>query len=172
MVRIRSEHAIGFLKGRFQSLKGLQINIKSEATHKFATYWVLEECGRLSAEETDPFVAEGLSSSASSSDSRLPPPPPQIGRGVPRSLHAAKARRERLKAQLFRAKERQASHRQRRHDEGQSSEDTCLPRSIIALPSATLFACMIQLRDARWGVLVKELMAFGFYDHKESIEAS
>ncbi|KJA12826.1 hypothetical protein HYPSUDRAFT_96761, partial [Hypholoma sublateritium FD-334 SS-4] len=41
MVRIRSEHTIGFLKGRFQSLKGLRINIKDEASHKFATYWVV-----------------------------------------------------------------------------------------------------------------------------------
>jgi hypothetical protein len=40
MVRIRSEHAIGFLKGRFQSLKNLRVSIKDEKTHKFATYWI------------------------------------------------------------------------------------------------------------------------------------
>jgi hypothetical protein len=39
-VRIRSEHAIGFLKGRFQSLKGLHVSIKDTKTHQFATYWV------------------------------------------------------------------------------------------------------------------------------------
>ncbi|KAI5825490.1 hypothetical protein K523DRAFT_222903, partial [Schizophyllum commune Tattone D] len=40
-VRIRSEHAIGFLKGRFQSLKNLRVNIIDEATHKFALYWIV-----------------------------------------------------------------------------------------------------------------------------------
>jgi len=37
---IQSEHAIGFLKGHFQSLKGLCIHIKDEKTHIIATYWV------------------------------------------------------------------------------------------------------------------------------------
>ncbi|KJA25910.1 hypothetical protein HYPSUDRAFT_100788, partial [Hypholoma sublateritium FD-334 SS-4] len=41
MLRIRSEHAIGFLKGRFQSLKDLRVAIKDENSHKFATYWVV-----------------------------------------------------------------------------------------------------------------------------------
>ncbi|KDQ48957.1 hypothetical protein JAAARDRAFT_102690, partial [Jaapia argillacea MUCL 33604] len=41
MVRIRSEHVIGYLKGRFHSLKSLRVNIKDEASHKFATYWVV-----------------------------------------------------------------------------------------------------------------------------------
>lgn len=41
MIRIRSEHAIGYLKGRFQSLKGLRVAICDEQSHKFATYWVL-----------------------------------------------------------------------------------------------------------------------------------
>jgi hypothetical protein len=40
-VRIRSENAIGYLKGRFQSLKSLRVNITGERDHKFATYWVL-----------------------------------------------------------------------------------------------------------------------------------
>ncbi|KIL57516.1 hypothetical protein M378DRAFT_33627, partial [Amanita muscaria Koide BX008] len=40
MLRIRSEHAIGFLKGRFHSLKGLRVYIKNEKTHKIATYWI------------------------------------------------------------------------------------------------------------------------------------
>jgi hypothetical protein len=39
MVRIRSEHCIGFAKGRFPSLKDLRISIKNEKTHKFATLW-------------------------------------------------------------------------------------------------------------------------------------
>jgi hypothetical protein len=37
MVHIRSEHAIGFLKGRFHLLKHLHIQIKDERSHKFAT---------------------------------------------------------------------------------------------------------------------------------------
>ncbi|KDR66667.1 hypothetical protein GALMADRAFT_45593, partial [Galerina marginata CBS 339.88] len=45
IVRIRSEHAIGFLKERFQSLKGLRINIRDEANHKFATYWIVSCIG-------------------------------------------------------------------------------------------------------------------------------
>ncbi len=81
MVRIRSEHAIGFLKGRFQSLKGLRVNIKDEASHKFATYWVVACIGlhsfamRCEADERatvgdvgsdlDPFVGQGMSSSES-----------------------------------------------------------------------------------------------------------
>ncbi|KZT63661.1 hypothetical protein DAEQUDRAFT_634792, partial [Daedalea quercina L-15889] len=40
IIRVRSEHAIGFLKGRFQSLKHLRINIHNEKTHKFTTYWI------------------------------------------------------------------------------------------------------------------------------------
>ncbi|KAF8233325.1 hypothetical protein L208DRAFT_1037192, partial [Tricholoma matsutake] len=38
--RIRSEHAIGFLKGRFHSLKNLHLNISDKRTHILATYWV------------------------------------------------------------------------------------------------------------------------------------
>ena len=38
MIHIRSEHAIGFLKGRFQLLKGLRIRVIDARTHKFATY--------------------------------------------------------------------------------------------------------------------------------------
>jgi hypothetical protein len=41
MLHIRSEHAIGFLKGRFQSLKGLCVYIKNEKAHKIASYWVV-----------------------------------------------------------------------------------------------------------------------------------
>ncbi|KIL54974.1 hypothetical protein M378DRAFT_39669, partial [Amanita muscaria Koide BX008] len=40
MVRIRSEHAIGFLKGRFHSLKNLRARICDKKSHILATYWV------------------------------------------------------------------------------------------------------------------------------------
>ena len=41
MLRIRSEHAIGFLKGRFQSLRDLRILIQDEKTHTGTVYWVV-----------------------------------------------------------------------------------------------------------------------------------
>ena len=40
ILRIRSEHAIGFLKGRFQSLKNLWLHIKDQISHIIGTYWV------------------------------------------------------------------------------------------------------------------------------------
>ncbi|KAF9470985.1 hypothetical protein BDN70DRAFT_820616, partial [Pholiota conissans] len=73
------EHAIGFLKGRFQSLKGLCINIVDEASHKFATYWVISCIGlhvfamdcevdepASSSNNEDPFVCLGLSTASDS----------------------------------------------------------------------------------------------------------
>ena len=90
IVRIRSEHAIGFLKGRFQSLKGLRVRIRDARSHKFATYWVLtcigihsfamvceeeerKKCGEDSEEvDNDPFIQQGLSLS-SDSDNHRPP---------------------------------------------------------------------------------------------------
>ena len=39
-VRIRSEHAIGYLKGQFQSLKELQVRINNRKDMRFASYWI------------------------------------------------------------------------------------------------------------------------------------
>lgn len=39
-VRIRSEHCVGFLKGRWSSLRGLRIAINSEQHLQFASLWV------------------------------------------------------------------------------------------------------------------------------------
>jgi hypothetical protein len=131
MVRIRSEHAIGYLKGRFQSLKGLRVLIKNEKTHKFATYWVAacigvhsfamqcedEERGAGSDYEgpmADPFIEEGLSSS-SSSGNEAPAASHQRGRAT--RLHSGKAKREALKRALFKAKEQRAERRARRQRE-------------------------------------------------------
>ncbi|KAJ7451320.1 hypothetical protein FB451DRAFT_1145709 [Mycena latifolia] len=122
MVRIRSEHAIGFLKGRFHSLKGLRVNIKDEKTHKFATYWVAacigvhsfamqreaEERGQDSDDDAvmaDPFIQEGLSSSDSEDNA---------GPAAPVIAHPGKAKREDLKHRLFKAKERCRRYRARR----------------------------------------------------------
>jgi hypothetical protein len=127
MIRICCEHTIGFLKGCFQSLKGLCISIKDEKTHKFATYWVAacigvhsfamqceeEERGLEDDEEAvmaDPFIVEGLSSSSDSEGN--------VAAAVPnRTAHAGKAKREHLKQVLFRAKERRQRHRLRRQRE-------------------------------------------------------
>ncbi|KAF7293087.1 DDE Tnp4 domain-containing protein [Mycena indigotica] len=40
-VRVKSEHCIGFVKGRLQSLKGLRLTINNEADHIYATQWIM-----------------------------------------------------------------------------------------------------------------------------------
>jgi hypothetical protein len=128
-VRIRSEHAIGFLKGRFHSLKNLRLSISDKKTHIFATYWVAacigvhsfamqcEENERhldnsdsdLSAPE-DPFIAEGLSSS-SDPDIMTVTNPSQTSTTRANRLQTGKAHRERLKEKLFHSKARYRSRR-------------------------------------------------------------
>lgn len=117
ILRIRSEHAIGFLKGRFQSLKNLRVHIKDRITHVIGTYWVAACIGihafavRHEAEEKhqdpdfdeladnpDPFIDEGLTTT-SESDSVLNP---RVR--IPTRLQLAKRRREKLKEKLFRSK--------------------------------------------------------------------
>jgi hypothetical protein len=39
-VRVRSEHAVGYLKGRFGSLRGLRQQIRNERAHHLAVAWV------------------------------------------------------------------------------------------------------------------------------------
>jgi len=120
MLRIRSEHAIGFLKGRFQSLKNLRVKITNKTSHIIATYWVAACIGlhsfAMQCEEQerhddpnlsppeDPFIVEGLSSSA---DSDVHPTPTSTNSS--QRLPAGKAHREKLKERLFHAKMRQAS---------------------------------------------------------------
>ncbi|KAJ7125827.1 hypothetical protein C8R43DRAFT_958295 [Mycena crocata] len=119
MLRIRSEHAIGFLKGRFHSLKHLRVNIRNEATHKIATYCVsacigihafalrseeVERGGEADSDDPDPFIAEGLSSADDDSENDNAGPPPQVGLGT--RLSNGKNFREVLKGKLFRAQER------------------------------------------------------------------
>jgi hypothetical protein len=120
MVRIRSEHAIGFLKGRFQSPKSPCVQIKDKKSHQLATYWVAacicihsfamqhkaEEMAQdsnheagMSEQELDPFILEGLSSDTSSDDGE------RNQRFAPARLQKAKAKREQLKRRLFRARE-------------------------------------------------------------------
>ena len=122
MVRIRSEHAIGFLKGRFHSLKNLRLAIKDANGHKLATYWIAAcitvhafamqcEDDEQSSDESDgvmrdPFIAEGLSSddSESGGDNQAPT------RTDMTRLQGGKTHRQQLKVRLFRAKARQAEH--------------------------------------------------------------
>jgi hypothetical protein len=118
MVRIRSEHAIGFLKGRFHSLKSLHVNIDDARSHKLATYWVAaciglhsfamqcEEEENANEDEVrwrDHFIDEGLSSSGEESEDEGVAPPVPVSS---RRLRAAQKHREKLKRRLFRAKER------------------------------------------------------------------
>ncbi|THU93179.1 hypothetical protein K435DRAFT_639753, partial [Dendrothele bispora CBS 962.96] len=40
-IRIRSEHGVGFLKGRFCSLRGLRLRINNQLSIQFASLWVI-----------------------------------------------------------------------------------------------------------------------------------
>ena len=120
MLQIRSEHAIGFLKGRFPSLKNLRIQIKSAKEHQITTLWIAacigihnfalrheaaekaEEGAEYSPAE-DPFILEGLDGSSDSDGAR--PMPVMPGTGSTSRLRLAKRVREKLKKRLFRAKD-------------------------------------------------------------------
>ena len=39
-IQIRSEHCMGYLKGRWSSLRGLRLRIDDEDNHMFATLWI------------------------------------------------------------------------------------------------------------------------------------
>lgn len=114
MVWIHSEHAIGFLKGRFHSLKGLRVRIKDKKSHQFATYWVAACIGlhafamqceadererNNSDDEEDPFIAEGLSSDSDSDNENLVAYRARVLQGSVSGLrlHQARARRDQLK---------------------------------------------------------------------------
>lgn len=120
-VRIRSEHTIGYLKGRFHSLKHLRVRIKDRKSHKFATYWVAgcivlhafamkckaEEMHAQDSDNEDPFIAEGLAPS-SDEDNTANAPPLATNQT---DLQAGKEKREALKRALFWARERRAVQR-------------------------------------------------------------
>lgn len=123
-LRIRSEHAIGFLKGRFPSLRGLRLQINNADMHQIATYWILvciavhmfafmverEEWGADDETHLDPFIDEGMTtSSPSPSASEGPGSDEDLesdytdGNGA---LSAAKDFRSMLKCRLLWAKQR------------------------------------------------------------------
>lgn len=115
MVRIRSEHAIGYLKGRFHSLKSLRIHITSRCRHIIATYWIaacvaihsfavqFEQCEHAAIASAvdnkwvDPFIAEGLVDEEGSESGM----PPAHSRTSSTCLETAKACREKLKQCLL-----------------------------------------------------------------------
>lgn len=131
MVRVRSEHAIGFLKGRFQSLKGLRINIDDETSHTFAAYWIraciivhafamqceaeeraTDEGNSDSDFELDPFIGAGLATDPSDAEINaqlLPERHYTTGR----RLRAARKWREDLKQALFEALDERRRRRRR-----------------------------------------------------------
>lgn len=133
-LRIKSEHAIGFLKGRFPSLKGLRLQINHADMHRIATYWVSvciavhTFCFRIEREEhgdddqsyLDPFVDEGITTSSSpstpvsedpDSDSDLDHVHGEHTQGRSGLLSAAKRFRSTLKHKLLRAQERKRARR-------------------------------------------------------------
>lgn len=110
MIHVRSKLAIGYLKGRFQSLESLPVIIDSEHTHQFANGWVVaciavhnfalenehEEHDRL---EDDPFIQVVLNSSANEGGERI-----DWTQGISQRRarsNAGKQRREDLKTALF-----------------------------------------------------------------------
>jgi hypothetical protein len=124
MVRIRSEHCIGFLKGRFPSLKNLRVSITDAKSHQFAGYWIAgcvclhnfameseaEERGVAADEYGDPFITAGLEISSE----QEPDAPTRRG------AHSGKQKREQLKGALQEAKRQQELLRsqRRQHEEG------------------------------------------------------
>ena len=102
MLQIHSEHAIGFLKGRFQSLKNLQLDIRNKKTHKISCYLV-GACVGIHAFAMD---CEAEEKSESSDDSGDVAAVCSSGRAV--GLYAAKAHCEGLKQKLFDAKMKKA----------------------------------------------------------------
>lgn len=135
-LRIRSEHAIGFLKGRFPSLRGLRLQINNANMHRIATYWIAvciavhmfafrverEERGEDDEDYLDPFVEEGATTSSSSAASAPEDPDSdsnsdyvhgQRAGGRSRFLSEAKRFRSTLKYKLLRAQARRRRARRR-----------------------------------------------------------
>ena len=117
---MQSEHAIGFLKGRFHSLKNLRLNIQDADSHRIATFWVAacvglhsfamecekEECGDDEDWDfaADPFIMEGLSDSSSDEEVAAP-----IGeRPSVTRLRQGREKRAKLKRRSLRFREQRS----------------------------------------------------------------
>ncbi|KAF7320771.1 DDE Tnp4 domain-containing protein [Mycena chlorophos] len=115
-VRVRSEHAIGFLKGRMQSLKGLRLAITCAADHRYATQWIVScvvihnfalmheerlhrESNEYAAPQQDPFIEQGAEQQQEVGDLAGLDVATAAGRRA--HLAAGKAKRSQLKADLL-----------------------------------------------------------------------
>lgn len=114
-IRIRSEHAIGFLKGRFQSLRGLRCSIRSQIDMQFTNAWIVacitahnfamryeDEAGF----QKDEFFQWGVETAKAEQEARQGwlRDNGEFGAAAGArqdELNAGRARRERLKAALF-----------------------------------------------------------------------
>jgi hypothetical protein len=125
-LRIRSEHAIGYLKGRFQSLKGLWVVINTSDAHIIAMYWVAACIGihsfalnheiQKNREQDpdfdennpyrDPFIYEGLSDSEDDGQEGAEVDTSTRTSRISVRLRRGKVHREKLKKLLFEAKNR------------------------------------------------------------------
>jgi hypothetical protein len=108
-LRIRSEHTIGYLKGRFQSLKELRVSIQGPEDIAFATAWV-NACIILHAFCTDheahfihqDWLQDGHTFEQTLRASGTPPEPEDEGvRARDKTLAKGKAKREELKRILM-----------------------------------------------------------------------
>jgi hypothetical protein len=109
-VRIRSEHAVGFLKGRFQSLRGLRQQIKNETDHLRALEWVRTclvihtliheietDSNTMDTEWEEELIQAGIPSDSDISDNEGP-----VGAGQTRGRETRGARKRRkLKDDLY-----------------------------------------------------------------------
>jgi hypothetical protein len=117
-VRVRSEHCVGFVKGRFSSLRGLRIRIDKPRDIQFAALWITtcivlhtfamdHEAGL--AHEHDEFYLDGLRIMEGERAARIQRRREAEGdlsnrereRRREGELEVARARREELKRSLF-----------------------------------------------------------------------
>jgi hypothetical protein len=117
-VRVRSEHCVGFLKGRFSSLRGLRIRINRRRHIRFAALWITT-CIILHSfamdhefgvpVEQDEFFIEGMKIIEAERAQRVArkerqdqaTSDRQTSRRREQELAAARGRRSELKRQLF-----------------------------------------------------------------------
>ncbi|CAK5267593.1 unnamed protein product, partial [Mycena citricolor] len=110
-VRIRSEHAVGFLKGRFQSLRRLRQQIKNETDHLRALEWIRaclvlhtlihnieSEEGTLDQEWEEELIRDGAEDDGHDEDDEDPAPARRNRRGRESS---GQRKRRKVKEALF-----------------------------------------------------------------------
>ena len=137
---IQSEHAIGFLKECFYSLKNLHINICDKNSHILTTYWVAvcislhlfamqceekeRELDSYNSGSEDPFVTEALS--FLSSDSNVDPAQSLHAHAHTAQLQVGKVQCENLKAKLFQAQAHHAAQSHAQHGISSGSDSSII----------------------------------------------